>query len=188
MSEFFFDAPWWFPAGLAVVGLVLLFSGNRRQEKRMLAAGAGVLALAAGAFAVSHFVQTPTERAVARTRTLVAAVGSGDWATVRANLDPDTTVFAFRGPDEIARAAEAGAATVGLQSAVVSGLTAERTDTDIAVDVAVFSTQSGTMDRPVKSSWRLTFQNLGTGGFELYRIEPLPDGNVTPGEIERRVR
>lgn len=187
MADFFFDAPWWFPAGLALVGLVLLFSGNRRQEKRMLAAGAVVLALAAVAFAVSHYVRTPTERAVARTRALVSAVGASDWPRLRELLDPDTTVFAFRGPDEIARAAEAGAATVGLKSAVVGGLTAERNATDITVDVSVFSNQIGTMERPVKSSWRLTFQNLG-GGFELYRIEPLPDGNVTPDEIERRVR
>lgn len=187
MLEWFYDVPWWVPAGLALGGVALAFSGNRRQERQMLLAGGAAVALAAVLAGVSHLVDTPTESAVARTRALVAGVAARDWPAVRGLLDAETTSFGFRGPDEIADAAAAGVERVGLSSASVTGLAVDRVDTNITVDVAVFSQQSATMDRPAKSTWRLTYQNLGDD-WRLYEIEALPDGGVTPEQVERRLR
>ena len=186
MSEFFFDTPWWFPAGLAAVGLVLLFTANQRQEKRLMAGGGALLLAALAAFLVSYFVDTPKERAIERTYGLVAAANAKDWTRFNTLLDPTTSVLIWRGPEQVTDAAKRGAERVGLTKVSVLGLRASQVDTNIQIDISAYSEQDA-LGRPAKSDWRFTYQNLGDG-WRLESVAPLPAEGVSPDAVERYIK
>ena len=186
MSEFFFDTPWWFPLGLAVAGVVVLVAANRRREKPLLIAGGALVLLAIAAFLVSYLVDTPKERAIARTYALVAAADAKDWTRFNALLDPTTSVLFLRGPEQITAAARKAVEQVGLTKASVLGLRASQIDTNIQIDISVYSEQDA-LGRPAKSSWRLVYQNFGDG-WKLESVAPLGEDGTPVGAIEKYLK
>src|SRR5437016_2951030 len=90
--ELLFHTPWWLPAGIAVLGVVLFWTGNNRLETRVRTAGLIVIALAVVLGVVSYLVDTDLERAVDRSRDLTRSVEHHDWEKMRSILDERTSV------------------------------------------------------------------------------------------------
>ena len=185
MTDFLFDVPWWVPVVLAAAGIVAFFLLGR--DKRAVAAGGGLIALAIVVTAVSVLIDTPTEQAIARTRGVVEAVDARDWDRLGALLDEPTRLPGFyANRREFLAGAEATIGAVDLTSAAASKLEVKETAGIIDVFVTVWSTQAATLDRPYKSLWR--FEYVPTGdGLVLGQIEPRELGGRDVSEINSRL-
>ena len=184
LSEFLFDTPWWVLLLLAIAGIVVFVSGNRRQKKPIERAGLVVLGLALLLFGMSWLVETGREFCVRRTRELVKATDQKDWPTFQARLDPQTSVLMFKGPDVISNSARLAAERVQLGRVFITGLDVSQQPSQIDVNIKVFSEQLGT---PGTSDWRLQFLK-DSNKWVLYRVEPLPGGMFDPERVARELQ
>jgi hypothetical protein len=172
MTELLFDTPWWLPALIAGVGVVLFWMGNNRQERKVRNFGAALLVLALLVVGVSYFVDTPRERAIKNTRSLVKSVEARDWPAMTSLMDPRCAFESYGNRDEIVSAARIAAERFGLKSINITSLQAEQVDTLITVHLDVISEQDVTMGRPFPTSWQLDYQKTANG-WSLRNIEVL---------------
>jgi SnoaL-like domain len=185
MTELLFDPPWYLPAGIAVLGIYLFVHGNRRQNMKIRAAGAGVVVLAAALFLLGRYMDTDREIAEKRTRQLVDAVEKHDWNAMRALLDPKASVTVPSGAvysnrEAIIGGAQAATERFGIKNIRLLSLTSRQDDTMITVDVDALSDQ-GFTGQPFPTSWQFEWQEL-SGGWTLMRIVCLKIGQDTgPG-------
>ena len=180
MTDLLFDTPWWLPALIAGVGVVLFITGNNRLERKVKYAGLGAVALAGLLMAVSYFVETPVEMAERRSQELVDAFERGDWAAMKANLDP-TAALSIRGAslygnrDTLLSAAEKAHGQHGFKSVNVLSMNSERADTMITVGLVILSDQE-TGGRTVNSEWQFDFQQT-VDGWAMVEVRAIKIGN-----------
>jgi hypothetical protein len=185
-QDLLFDTPWWLLAALGIAGIVLLVMGNNRQKRQMIWAGLIVLVLAVAWTLVSWFVDTDLEAAVKRTKGIVHAVDQKDWKKFESLLDPRTSFAYYNNREQLVINGKATAERIGLKSVTLTGTEAKQADTLITVDITVLSNQSITMDRPLPTSWRFSYQNLGQG-WVLHHIDALPNQQITPEMINKEL-
>ncbi len=187
MTEYLFNAPWWLPVILGLAGAALFLAGTRRRDRGLKTAGAVAASLGAAAFLASYFVQTPVEKALDRTRRLVAAADEKDWATFESLLHPQTSFASLRGPAELMPMVKNAAERFSVKDVVIISAEAQRTETVIVVDVVLRSVHEALVyNVPVETNVRFEWQQR-EGEWLLYRIEPLPGGDVSPDQIDRYV-
>ena len=185
------DTPWWLPAAMALVGISLWVSGNKRRDKALMSIGVVVLVTTVALVALSYFIDTPSERAEKSTRAFVAAVVEHDPDTLRGILSRNayvkvsggTTLYANR--DEILLAVDRAHQQLGLKSASILGINANQTDDVITVIFSVLSDQSVTMGRPIQTRWEFQYQRTADG-WSLWGITLLaaPQG-MSPSQAQR---
>jgi hypothetical protein len=186
MKDFFFDAPLWILCVLVAAGVAIWWAGNNRVDKPMKRIGLVVLLAGIALAGVSFFFDTDAEKVTRKTEQLVQSINARDWTTFESLLDPRTR-FAFYGDrDTIVKGAKQTADDIGLKSARVTGMTVNKQDTVISIDLRAISEQDRTMGRPVVTDWRFDWQNLGTG-WKLMTITPLKGEQVTAEEIQRNL-
>ena len=184
MAELIFDAPWWLPTLLAGVGVVLFWTGNRRQEIRVRNAGLGFLAATIAVAALSYLVATDLEKCVTKSKQLVYSVEKRDWATMKSLLDPGVSLSVlgftelYVNRDEILDAAQRGVDEQGVKNVRILSTTAERTDTLISVTLSIMSEQDRTQGYPITTSWKFEWQRNGKS-WSLQRITCLRIANMT---------
>ncbi|CAA9392278.1 MAG: hypothetical protein AVDCRST_MAG64-1346 [uncultured Phycisphaerae bacterium] len=185
MTDLLFDTPWWLPALVAAVGVVLFVTGNNRLERRVKAAGLAVVGLAVLLTAVSYFVDTPVETAERRSQELVDAFERADWPAMRAILDPtaaltfgDRAIYGSR--DQILTNAEDAHARFGFKSVDVLSKNTEQADTVIKVGLVLLSQQEA-LGQPFKSEWQFQFQRTADG-WALVEVRAISIGNATGGQ------
>src|SRR5690242_15805629 len=104
--DLLFSPPWYYPAVLLAVAAVVFWTGNRRLDKTMKNVGGSLVLLALAWAVVAYLVQTPRERAVAHTKSLIHAYAAHDWPKFQSLLDPGTTLSTYANRDMIVRAAQ----------------------------------------------------------------------------------
>jgi hypothetical protein len=174
MQRWIFETPWWLLCAIAVAAVALLLSGNNRQNPRLKLAGVGVLLAGAVLWAVSYFVKTPREIAVAGTREAIAAVVAKDRATLDRLLHP-TAVLMGWGRNDILDGALRYADQYGLQNAYVTSIEdTDATRTNVTVVVSVLSRHDSkvAMVDTVPSTWQLQWMET-SNGWRLRQIEPI---------------
>ena len=179
MTDLLFDTPWWLPALIAAVGVVLFVTGNNRLERKVKLAGLGAVALAGLLMAVSYFVTTAKEKVLDRTTALIGSIEKQDWATFESLLDEKTSMAGYAGRAQLVAGAKASSAKFGLKKAYVTSKTARQDDTLITVTINAMSEQD-LPPYPLQSQWELDWQQRGDRWL-LYRITPLSVGGQ-PGE------
>ena len=187
MTDLLFDTPWWLPALIAAVGVVLFVTGNNRLETKVKYAGLGVVALAVVLTAVSYLVDTPVETAERRTRLLVDAFERADWPAMSAILDPEATAYAFsipvyRGREKIMEKAQEVHGRHGFKSVNVVTMNSERADTVITVNTFLFSEQDA-VGRTLNSDWQFEWQRRAEG-WRLMGVRAVKIGNYTGDQVE----
>src|SRR6266700_7096072 len=161
MSNFLFDAPWWFPTILAGLGIFLFWTGNRRQEDKVRNAGVGLLLAAVLVLLLSYFIDTDMEKAVKRSKALVHAVEQRDWATMRANLDPAVSLSVlgfnvlYENREDLINGARRGVEQYGVRNIHILSTSAEESDSLISVTMSIVSEQEATLGRPTPTSWKM---------------------------------
>jgi hypothetical protein len=186
MTDLLFDTPWWLPAVIAAVGVVLFVTGNKRTEAKLRNAGLAVVLLGIALAAVSYFVDTPLERAEKQSRQLVKAFEKTDWATMSSILDRDAIVSLqslpiYTGRDEIVAAAKKAHERYGFKSATVLSANGERADTLITVNV-VLLTEQDALGRTLNSDWQFEWQERADG-WSLVEVRALKIGQSKGEEI-----
>lgn len=180
MTEFLFDTPFWFPLTILAIGLYVFITGNRRQERKVMLAGGGIVLLAATIMGLSYMVETNREMAENRTKGLVAAVNARDWDRFKSLLDRETSFANWKGAEEITDAAKGAADRFQIGKIRISGTVVEEHQTAITVSIRVFSDVYG---RTVPSDWLFDYQNRGSG-WKLYSVAL----GQAPGRGDDRIR
>ena len=184
ISDWLFDTPWWLLLLLVGLGAAIFVAGNRRQERHVMRMGLILLAGGVALFAVSWFVDTDKEKAVARTRAIAAAVEERDWDRLSTLLDPGTSLLFYKNRDQIVAGGRETAERIGLRNVRLLSVHPEQTQTNITVDVDALSEQE--LFPMARTSWQFTYNNLGTG-WQLTSIQPLPSSQVTPDMVQRQL-
>jgi hypothetical protein len=167
--DLLFDAPWWLPVMLGVIGIVIWVSGNRRRDSTLMSIGGGVVAVGIAVLAVSYFVETDKEKAESATRRLVQAVIANDPQTVREILHPQArlTVLGqatqYQDRDQIAQAVGLAHDRFGLTDATITSMQTEQNGPVITITFNVLTTQQATMARPLPSHWQFQFEERADG-------------------------
>jgi hypothetical protein len=187
MRNLLFDTPWWLLAGLAVVAVTLLVSGNNRQDKNLKRGGLFFLGLLILLSLTSYFVDTDIEKVTKRTTLMVSSVEKGDWKTFESLLDPHIHFAFYDDRATLVEGAKQTAARIGLKSARVRSLQAiQDASSAITVNLDAISVQDATMDRPTPTSWRFEWEHT-PDGWLLTHISPLANGQVTPDRVTERL-
>jgi uncharacterized membrane protein YeiB len=171
---------------LFAVAAVVFWTGNRRLDKTMKNVGGGMVLLAVGWALAAYLVQTPRERAVAHTKSLLHAYAAHDWPRFQSLLDPTTTLANYANRDMIVRAAQESIDNPGVKDVYILSTEADQTGTHIAVNTTIVTTVARAMDRPVRSTWQLDFVNMG-GTWTLTTITPLAFEGQDPSPILRQL-
>ena len=193
MTRLLFDSPWWLPIGLAFLGIALFWNGNRRQETKVRNAGLLFVLASILVLAVSHFVDTDLEKATKQSKALVYAVEKRDWPTLKAILDPATSLHVIGGAaeiygtrDEIVGGAQAAVDRYGLKNVRILSTTPEQTDTVINITMTIMSEQDFTGGRPLTTTWQFEWQQQGGDTWALTRITNIKIGNMRGEEAGRQ--
>lgn len=186
MTDLIFAAPWWLIGLIAGIGVILFISANKRQETSLRSISLGVIGLAIALAIVSYLVDTDLEKAVKRTRTLVASVDKRDWETLRSLLDPQVSFAIYSNRDQIISGAKIAVEQWGLKSIRITSLKAEKIDTLVSVSITVIGETNQTMGYRPPSNWRLDWQETDQG-WQLFTITPLPDPYNLNSQIQRQL-
>jgi hypothetical protein len=186
MTDLLFDTPWWLPALIAAVGVVLFVTGNNRLEAKVKAAGLAAVGLAVLLMAVSYFVDTAKESAERRTRELVDAFERADWPAMTAILDPSATVSLlgapiYRGRDQIIEKAKTAHSDRGFKSVRVLTADTDQVDTVITVTVTLLSEQDA-IASTVNSNWHFQWQETADG-WALVEVRAIQIGQFSGEQI-----
>jgi hypothetical protein len=191
MSDLVFSAPWWLLGSLVIVGAVVFWSGNNRQQSGPKSVGIGLMALAVLLFVVSLLVETDKEKVTRHTNELVTAVQNRDWKTFTSLLDEDVSLGTpngsiFSNRDALVAGAKADTDNYNLTnvSAHVTGV--EQDATGITVDIDAWSEQTASMGYRVPSSWKLFWDRDGKD-WRLHEVTCLRIGNEKTDQIGRLI-
>lgn len=139
MLIWLYELPLWIPLGLGIAGLILIWTGLTRLEKRLKLAGMIVLALGIVLGLLSWFLESDREIVERQTRTLIKAVERRDWETARSLLAPDMTVLGFGPRDEVVAVARKYAEQYHIQNLRIIGLKASEPGTAITVKLRILA-------------------------------------------------
>jgi hypothetical protein len=190
MIELLFHTPWWLPVAIAVVGICVFVTGNKRTDARTRTIGLGIVFLAALLAVLSYFVETPVERSVRLTKEFVAAFERQDYAAMSGILQPSTsvgvtgaTIYASR--EQIVARAKSAHQQYGFKSVRVLTSSVERHQTQITVTITLLSEQNITPT--LTSEWQFEWQE-SSEGWSLAEIRALKIANVTGDQIAGMLR
>lgn len=166
LTDYLFNTPWWLPTVILVVGAVVFYVANNRQETRTRTVGLAIACLGILLAAVSYLVDTDLEKAETQTRRLVDAVEKRDWPTVRSLLDNNTSVSVanamtlYTGGDRITAKAEEASNRYGFQSIDITSMQSRQDQTLITITANVLSVQD-VVGAPVTSRWEFDYLQSG---------------------------
>lgn len=187
MYEFFFQIPWWVPAGLTVAGIATWLWANNRLRHREKRIGLGLVLLAMGLSLLSYLVDTPAEVVERLTRQFVTAVVERDVTRTAALLDTEAIAFNWNRQDIIS-GAKYYAEKTSLKSARITGLQVEKEGQDLVSYLGVWSDHTGGSELPMTnltSQWKMIWTGKGKQWL-LVEIIPLQIANVQREQIERQ--
>jgi hypothetical protein len=188
MTDLLFDVPWWIQTILIVIGAALALSGNRRQNDRTRNGGIALIGLAIAWSVMSYLVDTPKEKCQRQTRQFVQSVVDRDWTTFHVLLDADVR-FAFHGSqwqidgrDTLEEDVKKDVESIGLKSVHITNMKTSEDGSAITITIAVLSTQSSTLDRPLDSDWEMEWHR-SAGKWLLHDIRAVQVANLSPDQI-----
>jgi hypothetical protein len=188
MRDLLFSVPWWLPTIIAIAGLALFVSGNRRQHDGLRKAGAGVMLFALAWAVVSYLVETPKEICQKQTRQFVQSVVDRNWKQFDGLMDPNVG-FRFEGSswqidgrETLSSAVKADVEQIGLKSATITDMKAGENGDTVAVTIKLWSNQDFTMERPLDSEWEFDWTK-SDGRWLLHQVRALRISGLEPQQI-----
>lgn len=139
MLDWLYELPLWIPMGITGFGLVLLWTGIQRLEKRVKYAGLGVVALGVVLGLLSWFLESDREIVTRQTKELVRAVNARDWAAMEKLLAPDATVAGMGDRKEILDLAREYCERYDLRNVRITGMEASEPKPTILVDMKIYA-------------------------------------------------
>jgi hypothetical protein len=186
MVEFLVNTPWWWPASLAVLGVVVFVRANARRQTHARFAGLLVIAGAIGWAIIGFYIDSPIERCVKGTQRLVEAFDRQDWSRLGVDLAPnahlallDVPISLYTSRDEIVANARAADEMYDFQRTRISTSRAVQDPRQITVTITVRTESTFTGGRPFPSDWKLDWRKTDQG-WRVVEITALQIGNLPP--------
>ena len=183
--DLLFDPPWTVFAVLGLVAAVLLYTGNARADRRILAAGVAAVVVAVLVYVVGRLVETDREKVLRETRDVAAAVDRRDWKAFSALLDPKVSFEFYGGRDELSRGVATTVERVGVKNITLGDLAASAEPGGYTVDF-VATADIDAAGRRAPTNWRFSWAKAGDQ-FLLYRIQPLPSATFGTEPVTSRL-
>ncbi len=183
--NFIYETPWWLPAGLAMLGLILFVTGNNRLEKKLKWAGIALMGLAVGLAALSFFLDSDREKVMKRTRGLVESVNARDWNRMTTYLHPKVEVSIYSGRDGVVAAAKSAAEYGDLRDVRTTSVDATVLDEDtIRATLRVTATMR---DGTSFTDWTLEWEKTDEG-WVAKNITPQGGPGINGAMLEDYIR
>jgi hypothetical protein len=193
MRDLLFDVPWYLPTLGIIIGLTLLFGGNRRQNPRQRNVGAILVLIAVGWAVMSYLVDTPKEICQKQTRAFIQSVVDRNWSTFDNLLEPGVNFkfigspWEIDGRDPLTNAVKADVEQIGLKSAMITEAAATESGGTITVAVKLFTNQTYTMERPIDSDWEWDWRETD-GHWRIHEIRALRVSGADPSQVRGGLR
>jgi hypothetical protein len=188
MRDLLFAAPWWLLMLFGLAAAALLFSGNARQDKRLLRIGLVVLLVGALIALLSYLIDTPREKVEKGSRALVKAAVDRDKTTLNTELHPNASLAAWK-RQQIIDGAVTLADQFGLKTATITGMEVVQDDpTMFTVKMRVLARFEGKQAYfdTTPTDWQLTWWETAEGKWLIKDITPLGVGNLQGNRISRQ--
>lgn len=185
--DWFFELPWFYPAGLAILGAVVWFHGNNRLREREKRLGVAIILVSLLVGLAGYLVDTPRKIVLRNSRAFVDAVVARDAKRMAGLLDEEAIAAMWNKPQIVAGAIHYAQET-GLTGARMFALEAAKEGPDLASYFTVWSQHTGTERFPVNdmnSRWKLEWVKVGDQWL-IRTIIPLQIGQTSREEIERQ--
>ena len=188
MRELLFDVSWWLPVLVGIVGIVLLVSGNNRQQPGLRNAGAAVLLVGILWLALSFVIDTPRKTCERLTTQAVQAVVDGNFKAFDDLLAPDADgVYVGRswrvdGRQALDQTARMVAKNAGLHAASAKRLRVTGESPDITVAFTAFCDTDLVPGHPIDSDWEFDFRQ-SADGWQIHEIRVLRVDETQPEGI-----
>jgi hypothetical protein len=192
MTNLLFATPWWLLLTLLVVGGVVAWSGNKRQDGRTRNVGLGIVAFTVLLAVVGHFVETDQEKVTRLNGELVQSVPNQDWVKMTDLLDPDatlgtTSMTIFGNRADLVNGAKHNVAQWGLRSVVVTGSELTQHGDGIEVKIRVLSKQDSTegLVPGTTSDWSMMWDRDAQKQWHCHQIYCLGIGGEKSASVGR---
>ena len=182
--NYIYETPWWLPTGIALLGVILLVTGNNRVDKRLRLAGIIVIALAVVLAVVSFLLDSPREKVIKRSYGLVESVEKRDWNRMGTYLHSNVAVVNLTGRELVISATKNAAEWSDLKQARILSLDATVLPDRIRVTMRV----SGTIrDGSLPTDWTLEWEKVD-GAWVVSNITPEGGPGISGGVLEDAIR
>lgn len=187
MTDLIFATPWWLLGTLIVVGGVIFWSGNKRQQDTPRKIGIALIVLAILLKTLDFFVETDKEKVTRHTNELVTAVQKRDWPTFSSLMDDDVSLGTSNGTicpnrDALVKLAKTDVENHNLANLSAKVTAIQQDAIGITVDLDAFSEVSDSLGYSVPSSWKLTWDKTGND-WHLHEVTCLTIGNDNVNSI-----
>ena len=193
MFNLIFGAPWWLLLTLAGVGVVVAWSGLKRQDGRTRNVGLGLIGLVAVLLVAGHFVETDQQKVKRLNAEMVQSVPGQDWSKFADLLDGDvtlktTTSTIYTNRAALVAGAKDNVVRWGLRSVTITNADLKQDgSTDITVSMSVLSKQDSTegfFAGGVPSTWEMIWDRTESG-WHCHQITCLGVGSEKSGSVGR---
>lgn len=185
--DLIFEPPWYLLVVPVVAGIGLLWQGNARQNRRLMYGGLGAMLLGITIWLLGSAVETDREAVIRRTHEVAQSVDKRDWNAFGKLMDDRVQLSpVYNSRDDMVKGATMSADHVNVRNITLSGIETKPYQNEFQVDFQAIAGIDMTGQRPFRSNWRFYWRKLSSEWL-LYRIEPLPGGDVQVPEIMKRL-
>jgi hypothetical protein len=187
MSDLLFDAPYWLPTLIALVGVVVFIDGNRRAKPLVRNAGIAIFLLSIVLLTLKRVVNTDSKTVTRQSHELIDSVVHQKWDAVSNLLEPNAVLTLqgvgtwYRSGAQIVDAAKSATSTYPLDSTAIESLKLDQAGTEITATLTLLSAVAG---QPVPSSWQLVWVKDGDN-WRVSEIDALQLGDRTGPDMGR---
>ncbi len=182
IHSFMAEVPWYVPASILLIGVVVWYTGNSRAETRIQRTGLGVVLLGLLVMMTSWFLVSDRERVAGLSRELVKAVAARDWARMEAMLHPQAAAFVFKGRGAVCNATRLSVERIDLKSASATGLTVRTDNHDgFVAAMAVYSTATAA-EANTLTNWELDWEYID-GRWQVMEIRGMDGPFVRSSDL-----
>jgi hypothetical protein len=183
--NYIYETPWWLPAGIALLGLILLVTGNNRLEKKLKIAGIIVISLGVLLAVASYFLDSEREKVMKKTQALVSSVEARDWNRMKTLLHPNVTVSVFAGRDRVVEATRTAAEYADVKNVRITSLDATELPDEIIR--ATLGVHASMKDGASLTNWDVEWEKTDEG-WVARNIVPRGGPGISSLMIEEYIR
>jgi len=179
-----YETPWWLPAALALVGIVVLWAAKDRREKKLIYTGGGLVALAGIIALVSYLLESDRECVERQTKETIQAIANRQWPPLDSLLHDDIAIGALRGRQAVIQTARFAVEAADLRSVRVTSVATRQNTAGYASQVQIYADfRNGN----AISNWDFKWEKT-PGGWRLREAIFLGGPGIPESEIDHYLR